>query len=131
MKLSPRQLLHIALSLCLLMGAGFAAARDKQFQKPPELADLAVGTYYGDVISDSQGSSQSDVTVTVTKVSKWVVRVTSDYPRLGTTEVYLTKAMNSIVQKDGDTVFLIDLSKQPLKLDYNPHGEVAYSGVRQ
>jgi hypothetical protein len=130
---SPQRSLHcITLTIILILNVSSALARDDNRQvKPPELADLAAGTYYGDVISDSQGSSQSDVTVTVTKLSKWVVRVTSDYPRLGTTEVNLTKIGNQIMQKNGDTVFLLDLGKQPPKLDYNPHNEVAYSGERR
>ncbi|NJN46968.1 MAG: hypothetical protein HC808_11385 [Candidatus Competibacteraceae bacterium] len=34
----------------------------KETKKLPELADVVVGVYYSDVISDSKGSSRSDVT---------------------------------------------------------------------
>ncbi len=43
-----------------------------------ELADLVAGKYFGDVIADSKGSSRSDVALTITKLDKWKVRITSD-----------------------------------------------------
>jgi TIR domain len=49
-----------------------------------EPADLVAGKYFGDVVADSKGSSRSDVVLTITKLDKWKVRITSDYPRLGT-----------------------------------------------
>ena len=50
-------------------------------------ADLAVGAYAGNVISDSKGSSRSDVLLTIAKVDRWTVRVVSDYAGLGATEL--------------------------------------------
>src|SRR5262245_10476100 len=47
----------------------------------PDLGDVAQGTYVGDVISDSRGSSRSHVTVTVTRIGINLVRITSNYPR--------------------------------------------------
>jgi hypothetical protein len=40
------------------------------------------GTYFGDVIADSKGSSRSDVSVTLTATDGRSVRVSSDYPRI-------------------------------------------------
>jgi hypothetical protein len=95
------------------------------------LADLVVGTYAGDVVSDSKGSSRSDVTLTVTKLDKSTVRVTSDYPRLGAVDVTLTRIGSRIVSASGDTTLLLDLEQHPPTLAYNPHGEVAYHGSKR
>ena len=43
-----------------------------------EPAELVAGKYFGDVIADSKGSSRSDVMLTITKLDKWSVRITSD-----------------------------------------------------
>jgi TIR domain len=94
-------------------------------------ADLALGAYSGDVISDSKGSSRAQVSLTVTKLDKWTVRVTSDYPRLGAVDVTLTRIGNKILNTGGDTIFLLDLEGRPPTLDYNPHNEVAYRGRKQ
>lgn len=94
-------------------------------------ADLVVGTYAGDVISDSKGPSRSDVTLAVRKIDKWTVEVSSDYARLGTETVTLTRAGDTILNVAGDTVFRLDLTRQPPTLDYNPHNEVAFSGERR
>jgi hypothetical protein len=94
-------------------------------------ADLVVGTYNGNVISDSKGSSLSDVTLTVTKIDKRTVRITSDYPRMGTVDVALTRIGNKILNGSGNTVLILDLEQNPPRLDYNPYGEVAYAGRKQ
>jgi hypothetical protein len=95
------------------------------------LADLVVGKYFGNVIADSKGSSRSDVTLTITKLDKWTVRITSDYPRLGTVEVTLTRAGGKIVSAGGNALFLLDPDARPLTVAYNPNGEVAYAGRKQ
>ena len=97
--------------------------------RPPDLADAAAGTYVGDVISDSKGSSKSDVTLTVTRIGKNVVRVTSDYPRLPTVDVALTSAMGKILQQRGDTVFLLDRANA--RLDVSFLNEVSWAGTRR
>jgi hypothetical protein len=96
-------------------------------------ADLALGTYSGDVISDSKGGTRTQVNLTVTKLDKWTVWVASDYPRLGVcaVKVTLTRIGNKILNAGGDTTFLLDLEQRPPRLDYNPHSEVAYSGSKQ
>lgn len=86
-------------------------------QTKPDLADLVAGTYSGDVISDARGSSQSDVTITVTKVGKNLVSVSCDYARIPTVQIPLTKAMDAIVAARGDSVFLIDRARDPNRLD--------------
>ncbi len=48
-----------------MLAAGAAQAQTKE--RKPDLADAVAGTYHGDVISDSKGSSRSNVTLTVTR----------------------------------------------------------------
>ncbi|MBX3483953.1 hypothetical protein [Phenylobacterium sp.] len=100
-----------------------------QAQRKPDLADAVAGTYAGDVISDSKGSSQSNVTLTVTRTGPNTVQVTSDYPRLPTITVPLTTAMSTIQQARGDSVFLYDRGKKSLDVSFNM--EVSWSGTRQ
>jgi len=95
-----------------------------------DLADSVAGTYYGDVVSDSQGGSQSDVMVAVTKVGTRRVKVTSDYGRLGTVEVDLTKTGSTILSSSSAVVLSIDLAERPHRINYNPGG-VAYSGKKR
>lgn len=97
--------------------------------RKPDLADAAAGTFVGDVISDSKGSSKSDVTLTVTRVRKDVVRVSSDYPRLPVVEVPLTGAMGKILQQRGDSVFLLD--PKTGRLDVSFMNEVSWAGSRR
>jgi hypothetical protein len=94
-------------------------------------ADLVAGQYLGSVIADSKGSSRSDVALIITKLDKWKVRITSDYARLGTVDVTLTRAGGKIISAGGNAVFLMDPNTRPLGLEYNPNGEVAYVGRKQ
>ena len=96
-----------------------------------DLADLAAGTYHGDVASDARGSSRSDVTVTVIRVSHREVRITSDYRRLGVVEIELDRVGQTIQGFGASAVFLLELEKDPPQLHYNPDGEVAYFGQRR
>jgi hypothetical protein len=96
-----------------------------------DLADLASGVYQGGVTSDAKGSSRSDVTVTVVKVSPRRVRITSDYERLDTVEVELTRVGEGIQSVGNGTSFHLELTKQPPALSYSPHGDVAYNGHKE
>jgi len=95
------------------------------------LADLVTGTYFGNVMADSKGSSRSDIGVTVTKLDPYTVRVTSDYPRLGTVDVTLTRIGNKILSAGGDSPFIVDLDQNPPTLAFNPRNELAYGGTKQ
>ena len=107
-----------------------AAAADEPRRKP-DLGDAAEGTYEGDVISDSKGSSKSGVTLTVTRIGKNTVRIASDYPRLPVIEVPLTLAMGKILQARGDSVFLLDRTQSPARLDVSFRNEVSWSGLQR
>jgi hypothetical protein len=119
--------------LCLagasLLPAIGANAQTDPARRKPDLADAAEGVYMGDVISDSKGSSKSDVTLTVTRIAKDIVRVTSDYPRLPVVEVPLTRAMGKILQQRGDTVFLLDPTQA--RLDVSFMNEVSWAGTKR
>jgi len=136
---SRRGLLLASVAAAIILGLGATWFLSRSAPAPVsgstaghvDLADLASGVYYGGVMADAKGSSRSDVTVTVTKVSPRRVRITSDYERLGTVEVELTRAGEGIQSVGGDTTFLLELAKQPPSLSYNPHGDVAYSGRKE
>jgi hypothetical protein len=106
-------------------------ASSTDLQRKPDLADAAEGTYEGEVVSDSKGSSQSGVTLTVTRVGPNLVRIESNYPRLPVVQVPLTQALSKILQTRGDSVFLLDRSKSPAQLDVSFHSEVSWSGQRR
>lgn len=81
-----------------------------------DFADMAKGSYAGEVISDARGSSRSEVRVTVSRTGPNQVRVTSDYPRLPAFTARLSRAMDTLQNVGGDAVFLLDLSKSPRTL---------------
>ena len=114
-----------------LAGVAAGAASQTPRERKPDLGDVAEGSYFGAVISDSKGSSRADVTLTVKRIGVDRVRITSDYPRLPEVEVPLQRALDKIVQSRGDTVFLYDWAKQPAKLDVSFHGEVSWSGTKR
>jgi len=105
-------------------------ARKSEVKESVEIADLVAGTYYGDVVADSKGSSQTGVTVTIAKVGKRRVRITSDYERLGDEEVDLSTVGNVIVSTGNGASLSLDVDQTPPRLDYNPGG-VAYWGQKR
>ena len=112
--------------------APFTAAQTLAVSKrKPDLGDVAEGRYAGDVISDSKGSSHAGVTLTVTRIGVNRVHVASDYARLPEIDVTLTRAMDKIVQTRGNTVFLYDPAKHPVRLDVSFNNEVSWSGTKQ
>lgn len=131
--MKPTSLLLGVMLVCAaaLVPAGAADAQGVAPKRKPDLADVAEGSYFGDVISDSKGSSRSGVGLTVTRIGKNLVRVTSDYPRLPAVEVPLTQAMGKILNARGDTTFLLDRSKSPVRLDVSFMNEVSWAGDRQ
>jgi hypothetical protein len=102
----------------------------QQTAGPPDLATMLEGVWYGDVISDSKGSSRSDVMVTIRRTSRNTIAVTSDYARLPAVTVKLTRAMQTILAADGNTVINYDTAKETKELGIVFEGEVAWSGVR-
>jgi hypothetical protein len=128
----PRRsaLLRLAIITLAAPAATLARAADEPRRKP-DLGDAAEGTYAGDVISDSKGTSRTGVTLTVKRIGKNLVRVTSDYPRLPVVEVPLTQAMSKILQSRGDTVFLLDRGSSPARLDVSFLNEVSWSGQQR
>jgi hypothetical protein len=102
----------------------------QQTAGPPDLATTLEGVWYGNVISDSKGGSRSDVTVTIRRTSRNTIAITSDYARLPAVTVKLTRAMQTIVAADGNTVINYDTAKETKELGIVFEGNVAWSGVR-
>src|SRR5262245_3079358 len=92
-----------------------------------DLADLVAGTYFGNVVADAKGPSQSDVTVIVTKLGPRRVRVSADYDRLRTADVDVTRVDDRIVNAAGSTTLILDAQR----LEYSPDSEVSYVGTRR
>jgi hypothetical protein len=128
-QMSRRCVVHLLLGAAGLLSATAWAADEPKRKR--DLGDAAEGTYAGDVVSDSRGASQSGVTLSVTRVGKNRVRITSDYPRLPVVEVSLTQAMGKIVQARGDTPFVLDRAKAPAHLDVSFHNEVSWAGDKR
>jgi hypothetical protein len=113
-----------------VVGLALSAGAVAQPAKPrPDLADIAAGVYDGDVISDARGSSRSNVRLTVIKTGPNTIYVTATYPRLPPFSAKLTRAMNTIQKATGPGVFLLDLSKNPLRLDVTVD-DASWSGAR-
>ena len=139
----PGWRLGVTVGLIMAFGATFYAAWSLQGSsrnavdhgaRPGPAAELAVlvaGTFYGDVISDSKGSSRSGISVTIERIDGETVRVASDDRRIGMIEVALARSGNKIVNSGGDTPFLVDLDGNPLTLAVDPRGEIAYRGTKQ
>jgi hypothetical protein len=97
---------------------------------PPDLATTLEGVWYGDVVSDSKGSSRSDVMVTIRRTSRNTIAITSDYARLPAVTVPLTRAMQTILSAEGNTTVVYDPARDPKQLGITFEGEVAWWGVR-
>jgi hypothetical protein len=111
-----------------LMLAGPAMAQPKE--RKPDLADAVAGTYVGDVISDSKGSSRSNVTLTLTRSGPNTVTITSNYKRLPVINVPLESVMGNIQHTSrADSVFVYVRAKQ--QLDVTFQNEVSWSGFKQ
>ncbi|MBV9995728.1 MAG: hypothetical protein JO127_11005 [Caulobacteraceae bacterium] len=111
------------IALAVLAGSAAAAPAPKP---KPDLADAVAGEYHGDVVSDSQGSSREDVSLTLTKTGPDTVSISSDYSRLPVVTVRLERAMAQIVNRGGATPFVYNDGK----LDVSFNDEVSWSGHR-
>jgi hypothetical protein len=94
-----------------------------------DLADAVIGTYVGEIIADSKGSSRSNVVVVVNRLGLNAVRVSSSYSRMGTFDVELTQIDKKVLNAGGDTPFIVDLAATPPTLSLDPHSELAYRGT--
>jgi hypothetical protein len=122
-----------ALALGVAAATAIAVVPQAVAQNRParqDLADVAQGSYFGDVISDARGSSRSEVRINVTRIGPNRIRISSDYPRLRTFEASLTRAMDTIQNRGGDEVFLLDLSRSPHSLHVTVDG-ASWAGARQ
>jgi uncharacterized caspase-like protein len=105
-------------------------AQPQQTAGPRDLATTLEGVWYGDVISDSKGSSRSDVIVTIRRTSRNTVAITSDYARLPAVTVPLTRVEETILSAEGQTTIYYDPAKDTKQLGIVFEGDVAWSGER-
>lgn len=87
-----------------------------------DLADTVSGSYEGSVVADTRGGSQSDVTITVRRISKNTVEILSDYARVPTVTIGLTRASDAILNARGPNNFLIQQGRDPRRLDLSIDG---------
>jgi hypothetical protein len=139
-KTSPelsRRKLAISVAALALCGSVFAQTQAQtdsaETKRKPDLGDTMQGVWRGNVVSDSKGSSQSDVTVTVTRIGVNRVRVTTDYPRLPTLEINLTRAGGMVMHRNGPDTFLYESNKSPpmLSVTFTPGGAATWTGTRE
>jgi len=115
-----------------LTAASASAQREAPIPRA-DLADAAAGTYRGDVISDSRGSSRSGVTITVTKTGPNTVQVVSSYARLPTVSTRIERVMDTVQNAGTPTgpleVFLLNPTATPVRLDLTIDG-ASWSGEK-
>ena len=132
MRMNRSRFIRFAVAACFAAVAPVVVgAQDDQKKRKPDLGDAAEGTYFGDVTSDSKGSSKSDVTLTVTRIGPNRVRVTSDYSRLPTIEIGLERVMGKILARGGTHTFVLDRQKDTTKLDVSFNNEVSWLGTKR
>lgn len=117
-----RKFLPLFLSAIALTAALPIPSATAQPARKPDLADIAAGTYEGAVVADTRGGSQSDVVITVTRVAKNVVEVSSDYDRVPTVRIGLTRASDAILNARPPHNFLIQQGRDPKRLDLSIDG---------
>lgn len=117
-----RYILPLLLAASAVTAAAFMPVEAKQATRKPDLADAAAGTYEGSVVADTRGGSQSDVVITVRRVSKNVVEVSSDYDRVPTVTIGLTRASDAILNARPPHNFLIQQGRDPKRLDLSIDG---------
>jgi hypothetical protein len=71
------------------------------------------------------------VFVTVTRLDRTKVRVTSDNVRIGTFEVDLTRIGDNLFNVGGDSTFIAYTSKTPPEVVLTARGEVSYGGKKR
>lgn len=117
-----RIFLPLVLSTIMLAPAAPIASAAEQPARKPDLADIAAGSYEGAVVADTRGGSQSDVVITVTRVGKNIVEVSSDYDRVPTVRIGLTRASDAILNARPPHNFLIQQDRDPKRFDLSIDG---------
>jgi len=117
-----RHVLSFLLVTATVAGTAQAPAAAQQAPRKADLADVVAGTYEGSVVADTRGGSQSDVVIKVRRISKNVVEVSSDYARVPTVTIGLTRAGDAILNSSGHNNFLIQQGRDPKRLDLSIDG---------
>ena len=98
------------------------AAAEVNPRRKPDLGDVAHGIYKGAVVAHNRGGSRSDVTITVKRVGKNLVEISSDYDRIPTVQIALSRAMDAILAAKPGNGFLIEQGKDAKRLDLSIDG---------
>lgn len=114
--------LALASAAVLTVAAPMAEPAAAQAKKPVDIADVVSGIYHGDVVADTRGGSQSGVEITVRRVSKNLVEVSSDYARVPTVQIALTAAAGAIIAARPGDGFLYDPQRERDRLDLSIDG---------
>lgn len=117
-----RYVLPLFLATSVITAAAHVPAEAQQAPRKLDLADEVSGTYEGSVVADTRGGSQSGVVITVRRISKNVVEVSSDYARVPTVTIGLTRASDAILNSSGHNNFLIQQGRDPKRLDLSIDG---------
>jgi hypothetical protein len=109
-------------ALCLvvltpLLMPAIASAAPPAKAKPVDYAAQVAGVWRGDVTSDARGSSRTGVTVTITRIGPNRIELSCDYARIPTVQMVLGRYADSLQPVSGPYVFLIDLARDPNRLD--------------
>jgi hypothetical protein len=123
----------------LLIGTFFAgtlveplAAQQRKRVPRLDAADVAAGTYQGDVTNRVTGGPVENVSVTIRKIGPNLIRMESLCPCMPATSFKITSEPSSIYATDDVQTrnnFHIDLTRSPHYLDIFAQGS-AWAGVR-
>lgn len=104
-------------SITIAAPAAFAAPA-----RPVDYAAEVAGVWQGDVTSDSRGSSRTGVTITITRIGPNKIEIACDYARIPTVQMPLARYADSLQAASGPHVFLIELGRDPNRLDLSIDG---------
>ena len=129
--------LRLALAVSAIDGAGGALAAPKPAprhiepaEKRPDLADALAGTYDGAVTSDARGSSRGSVAVTVTRVGRNQINISSDYARIPDMVAGLENASGTILSTTRGITIVVDRNRDGDKLDLSA-ADLTFLGRRR
>ena len=109
---------------------GAAPRHIEPAEKRPDLADALAGTYDGAVTSDARGSSRGSVAITVTRIGRNQINISSDYRRIPDMTAGLENASGTILSTTRGITIVVDRNKDPNKFDLSADG-VTFLGRRR
>jgi hypothetical protein len=107
-----------------------AAAAYAQDPLAPGIADDAVGVYRGEITAGNGAGTR--VTITVRKLYPDEIQLMSSRPNLGDRDISIKMEDGKLVTADGesDGTVVIDLTANPVTLEYSPAEGQTWNGER-